>query len=56
MRRPAGCAATTALPSHTTLFRFLGGADLGRVSKAAAVNRTMLARAWAMGAGPHRGC
>lgn len=40
------------LPSHTTLFRFCAGADLGRVSKAAAVNRTMLARAWAMGAGP----
>lgn len=40
------------LPSHTTLFRFCAGADLGRVSKAAAVNRTMLGRAWAMGAGP----
>lgn len=41
-----------ALPSHTTLFRFCAGADLGRAQKAAAVNRTMLARAWAMGAGP----
>jgi Transposase DDE domain group 1 len=40
------------LPSHTTLFRFVAGADLGRCSKAAAVNRTMLARAWALGAGP----
>lgn len=40
------------LPSHTTLWRFLAGADLGRVSIAAAVNRAMLARAWAMGAGP----
>ena len=44
-----------AFPSHTTLFRFLAGADLGRVSKAAAVNRTMLERAWAMGAGPAGG-
>lgn len=44
-----------AFPSHTTLFRFLAGADLGRAQKAAAVNRTMLARAWAMGAGPAGG-
>lgn len=36
-----------ALPSVSTLCRFLGGADLGRVAKAAAVNRSMLARAWA---------
>jgi hypothetical protein len=42
-------------PSHTTLFRFCAGADFGRVNKAAAVNRTMLARAWAMGAGPDGG-
>jgi hypothetical protein len=42
-------------PSHTTLFRFCAGADLGRAQKAAAVNRTMLARAWAMGAGPTGG-
>ncbi len=41
-----------AFPSHTTLFRFCAGADFGRVQKAAAVNRTMLARAWALGAGP----
>ena len=41
-----------AFPSHTTLFRFCADADLGRVQKAAAVNRTMLGRAWAMGAGP----
>jgi hypothetical protein len=44
-----------ALPSHTTLFRFLAGADLGQVAKAAAVNRDMLRRAWAMGAAPHPG-
>lgn len=43
------------LPSHTTLWRFCAGADLGRVSKAAAVNREMLARAWALGAGPPDG-
>ena len=43
------------LPSHTTLWRFLTDADLGRVAKAAAVNRTMLARAWALGAGPGAG-
>lgn len=41
-----------ALASHTTLWRFCAGADLGRVAKAAAVNRAMLRRAWAMGAGP----
>ena len=40
------------LPSVSTLCRFLGDADLGRVAKAAAVNRTMLARAWASGAAP----
>lgn len=44
-----------ALPSISTLCRFLGGADLGRVTKAAAVNRTMLARAWALGAAPEPG-
>ena len=43
------------LPSGTTLFRFLAGADLGRVKKAQAVNATMLRRAWAMGAGPGTG-
>ena len=43
------------LPSHPTLWRFCAGADLGRVAKAAAVNRTMLARAWAMGAAPAPG-
>jgi len=43
------------LPSHTTLWRFCAGADLGRAQKAAAVNRTMLARAWAMGAAPTGG-
>ncbi|MDA8359194.1 MAG: transposase [Actinomycetota bacterium] len=46
---------THALPSHTTLFRFLAGADLGRAQKAAAVNRAMLRRAWAMGAAPAPG-
>jgi hypothetical protein len=43
------------LPSHTTLWRFCDEADFGIVNKAAAVNRTMLARAWAMGAGPTGG-
>jgi hypothetical protein len=33
----------------------LAGADLGRVSKAMAVNRDMLRRAWAMGAAPAPG-
>lgn len=42
-------------PSHTTLFRFCAGSDFGRAHKAAAVNRTMLARAWALGAGPAGG-
>ena len=40
------------LPSVSTLWRFLAGADLGRVAKAAAVNRVMLRRAWAAGAAP----
>lgn len=44
-----------ALPSVPTLFRFLNGADLGRVQKAAALNRAMLRRAWAMGAAPKPG-
>jgi hypothetical protein len=44
-----------AFPSHSTLYRFLAGADLGRAHQAAAVNRTMLARAWALGAGPAGG-
>lgn len=44
-----------AFPSHTTLFRFCAGADFGRAQKAAAVNRTMLARAWALGFGPQGG-
>ncbi|HEY6794505.1 MAG TPA: transposase [Kineosporiaceae bacterium] len=43
---------TNALPSVPTLWRFLAGADLGRVAKAAAVNRVMLRRAWAAGAAP----
>ena len=53
--------ATTALrgsnrlPSVPTLWRFLAGADLGRVAKAAAVNRVMLRRAWAGGAAPDAG-
>ncbi len=45
-----------ALPSHTTLWRFCAGADLGRASIAAAVNRAMLRRAWAMGPGRRRAC
>lgn len=44
-----------ALASHTTLWRFCAGADLGRAQKAAAVNRAMLRRAWAMGARPSPG-
>lgn len=44
-----------ALPSVPTLTRFLAEAGLGTVAKAAAVNREMLRRAWAMGAGPHPG-
>jgi hypothetical protein len=50
--------ATTALrgpntlPSVSTSWRFLAGADLGRVAKAAAVNRILLRRAWAAGAAP----
>lgn len=43
---------TNTLPSVPTLWRFLAGADLGRVAKAAAVNRVMLRRAWAAGAAP----
>lgn len=43
------------LPSHTTLWRFCAGADLGRAAKAAAVNRALLRRAWAVGAGPAPG-
>jgi hypothetical protein len=41
-----------ALPSVATLSRFLDVADLGRTAKAAAVNRTLLRRAWAAGAAP----
>lgn len=44
-----------ALPSHDTLWRFCDQADLGRVAKAARVNRTLLARAWALGAAPAPG-
>lgn len=44
-----------ALPSHTTLWRFCNAADFGIAQKAGAVNRTMLGRAWAMGAGPSGG-
>ncbi len=43
---------SNGLPSVSTLWRFLAGADLGRVAKAAATNRVMLARAWAAGAAP----
>ncbi len=44
-----------ALPSHTTLYRFVAGAGLGRVQRAVATNRDMLRRAWAMGAAPAPG-
>jgi hypothetical protein len=50
-----GLRGNHALPSHTTLYRFLAGADLGRVAKAQAVNRDLLRRAWAMGAAPAPG-
>jgi hypothetical protein len=43
---------TNALPSVSTSWRFLAGADLGRVAKAGAVNRVLLRRAWAAGAAP----
>lgn len=48
----AALRGSNALPSVPTLWRFLAGADLGRVAKAAAVNRVMLRRAWAAGAAP----
>jgi Transposase DDE domain group 1 len=48
----AALRGVNALPSVSTLWRFLAGAGLGRVGKAAAVNRVMLARAWAAGAAP----
>jgi hypothetical protein len=48
----AALRGSNALPSVSTLWRFLAGAGLGRVAKAAAVNRVMLARAWAAGAAP----
>jgi hypothetical protein len=44
-----------AFRSRSTLDRFFSGADLGRVQRAAAVNRAMLRRAWAMGAAPAPG-
>lgn len=43
------------LPSHDTLWRFCDQAGLGRVTKAAAVNRVVLARAWEAGAAPAPG-
>src|SRR5439155_1047771 len=48
----AALRGANALPSVPTLWRFLAGADLGRVATAAAVNRVMLRRAWAAGAAP----
>lgn len=48
----AALRGTAALPSVATLSRFLGSATLGWTAKAAAVNRRMLARAWAAGAAP----
>lgn len=44
-----------SLPSHTTMWRFLAGASMGKPQATAAVNRKMLERAWAMGAGPPPG-
>ena len=44
-----------ALPSHTTMWRFLAGADLGRVMRIAGTNKEMLRRAWGMGAAPKEG-
>jgi hypothetical protein len=44
-----------ALPSHPTMWRFLAGADLGRVKRIGATNREMTRRAWAMGAAPKPG-
>lgn len=44
-----------ALPSHTTMWRFVAGADLGRVMRIAATNKEMIRRAWAMGAAPIKG-
>ncbi len=44
-----------SLPSHTTLWRFCAGSDFGRAQTAAAVNRVMLRRAWALGAAPEPG-
>lgn len=40
------------LPSHDTLWRFCDDADIGTTGRAAAVNRVMLARAWALGGAP----
>lgn len=51
----AALRGSNALPSVSTLWRFLAGADLGRVAKAAATNRDMLRRAWAAGAAPQGG-
>jgi hypothetical protein len=48
----AALRGSHALPSTSTSWRFLAGADLGRVAKAAATNRVMLRRAWAAGAAP----
>jgi Transposase DDE domain group 1 len=48
----AALRGDTALPSVPTQWRFLAGADMGRVAKAAATNRVMLRRAWAAGAAP----
>jgi hypothetical protein len=51
-RATATLRGSNTLPSVPTLYRFLAGADLGRVAKAAAVNRVRLRRAWAAGAAP----
>jgi hypothetical protein len=51
----AALRGRNALPSVATSWRFLAGADLGRVAKAGAVNRVMLRRAWVAGAAPEAG-
>src|SRR5450759_997314 len=44
---PASLQRSRTLFKSAALWRFLAGADLGRVTKAAATNRALLSRAWA---------
>lgn len=48
----AALRGEAALPSHDTRWRFCDDADIGTTGRAAAVNRVMLARAWALGGVP----